>query len=190
MRRLRRGALAGAGLLLAAALLWVLLRPSGRSAISSATSSTARMIPAAERRALPRVSGEALDPPPARLEFGADGRPGFVDFWASWCTACREEASLLRALTRAYAGRIRFFGVDVNDTRGAARSFERRFGVNFPSIFDPHEGLASRAGVVGLPTAYLVDRRGRVAAVLIGRQRRRTLESLLARLAATAPARK
>ena len=86
---------------------------------------------------------------------------------------------MLVALQRHYGTRVRFVGIDVNDTRTAARAFEHRFRIDFPSIFDPGANLATKLGVFGLPTGYLADRKGGIAAVLIGRQQRRSLESLL-----------
>jgi thiol-disulfide isomerase/thioredoxin len=170
------------------ALLVIGLLPSHDARVSAVGSpNNPRLLAAPHRRLLPPVSGSALDPPPDELTFRTRGQVGFVDLWASWCTACREEAPMLGALSRTFAGKVQFFGVDVNDTRAAAQAFESRFGATYPSIFDPHAHLVSRLGVEGLPTAFLIDRRGRIAAVLIGRQSRQVIVSLLRRLAAASP---
>lgn len=91
---------------------------------------------------------------------------------------------MLAALARTYDGRIRFLGIDVEDTRGDARAFERKHAIGYPSIFDPSASLAGKLGFYGLPTAYLVDRQGRIAAVLTGKQQRQAIVRRLARLLA------
>ena len=91
---------------------------------------------------------------------------------------------MLAALARSYRGRIRFLGIDVEDARGDARAFEREHRIGYPSIFDPSASLAGKLGFFGLPTAYLVDRRGRIAAVLTGKQQRPAIVSRLVRLLA------
>jgi len=86
---------------------------------------------------------------------------------------------MLAMLDRRYGEQVRFLGVDVQDTRSAARAFERHYRIRYPSIFDRGASLATELGTFGLPTTYLVDRRGRIAAVLIGRQQRRLLAARL-----------
>lgn len=89
---------------------------------------------------------------------------------------------MLAALQRAYGERIRFLGIDVEDTRAEARAFERRYLISYPSIFDQQAAMAGKLHFYGLPTAYLVDRRGRLAAVLPGKQSLATLKAKLVRL--------
>ena len=89
---------------------------------------------------------------------------------------------MLAALHRAYGKRIRFLGIDVEDTRSDARAFERRYRIDYPSIFDQQTAMAGKLNFYGLPTAYLVDRRGRFAAILVGKQSSVTLKAKLVRL--------
>lgn len=90
---------------------------------------------------------------------------------------------MLARLWRQYRGRIQFLGVDVEDTRGDARRFVRRYRLGYPNIFDERAALAGKLGFYGLPTAFLVDDRGRVAATLVGRQKEATLRAGFAALA-------
>ena len=87
---------------------------------------------------------------------------------------------MIARLWRRYGGQVRFLGIDVEDSRGDARAFMRRYGLGYPSIFDRTASIAGRLGFFGLPTAYLVDYRGHVAARLIGKQREATFASGLA----------
>jgi len=52
------------------------------------------------------------------------GTPIVINFWASWCVACRLEAPVLRAAANRYAGRIQFLGIDIQDSDQAALAFE------------------------------------------------------------------
>ena len=87
---------------------------------------------------------------------------------------------MLARLWRRYGGQVRFLGIDVEDSRGPARSFARRYGLRYPSVFDRTASMASSLGFFGLPTTYLIDFRGRIAARLIGRQRETTFATGLA----------
>lgn len=164
----------------------LLLRPSGLAA-PRRDGKHFSLIPAAKRKALPDATAPALTPPPSSIAFDSlRGRPSFVDVWASWCVPCREEAPLLGRLWRQYRSQVRFLGIDVEDSRAEARAFTKRYGLGYPNIFDAKATLATKLGFFGLPTAYLVDSQGRVAAKLIGRQTEATLRAALRALAAEA----
>jgi len=187
MRRLlvqRFVLIALAGAALGAAVWFAFLRPS-REATSAASGPGATLIAPATRRLLPDLSGAVLTPPPPRVSLrSGDGRPSFVDVWASWCIPCKEEAPMLARLHRRFGRQIRFLGIDVEDQRGPARAFERRYQIGYPSIFDPGASMAGKLGFYGLPTAYLLDRRNRIAAILVGKQSRATIQAKLAKLMA------
>lgn len=185
MREHRGIALALAALAVAAVVGAGVLLARGSSGTRADQAKLVALLPEAERRPLPELKGETLIPPPARLELsGAHGKPLFVDVWASWCTACREEAPALARLARRYAGAVRFVGIDTQDTRTAARAFVRRYALSFPHLFDPQATLAGKLGVFGVPTVLLVDRRGRIAATIVGKRSEQVLAAYLRLLAA------
>ena len=93
----------------------------------------------------------------------ARGKPVLINFWASWCVPCEEEAAVLERASRAYAGRVVFIGVDVQDTEANARAFLRRFGVSYPNGRDASGEIAVEYGMSGVPESYFVDRDGRLA---------------------------
>jgi len=96
--------------------------------------------------------------------------PVAINFWASWCAACREEAPLLeRAWRREGPDGALVLGVDVNDSQAGARAFLRRFGVRYPSLRESGDSSARRWEVSGLPSTFFLSARGRVIARTIGR---------------------
>lgn len=90
------------------------------------------------------------------------GQPAVVNFWASWCLPCEEEAAALQRGARRYAGRATFVGVAVQDTDQNARAFVRRFGLAYPNGLDAGGGIAVDFGMTGVPETYFVDRAGRI----------------------------
>ncbi len=95
------------------------------------------------------------------------GKPVVLNMWASWCTGCIAEARALAVFERAHP-KARVIGLDVQDSKSAARAFYRRFGWRHPSIFDPNGALAARLGLQGLPTTIFLDRRHRIVARILG----------------------
>lgn len=171
-------ALAVAGVVVAGTFVAMLLRPSRDS--SPLLGEKLTLISAAQRKALPDLRGPALTPPPTSISLARlRGRPAFVDVWASWCVPCRDEAPLLARLWREYRRDIRFLGIDVQDTRADARRFIRRFGLGYPNMFDRKAATSGKLRFFGLPTAYLVDRQGRVAAMIVGRKKEAPLRAAL-----------
>lgn len=160
----------------------LLLQP-WRSATAPGRAGSALTSPA-DRRPF-AFAGPTLRGPPRRVDSSRlRGRPVLLELWASWCPSCRSEAPMLARLAASFRNDVRFVGVDVNDRRRDGLRFVRAYGLAFPHIFDPKARLARRLGVFGIPTFFLVDVRGRLAARLIGRQRESDLARLLGRLAA------
>jgi cytochrome c biogenesis protein CcmG, thiol:disulfide interchange protein DsbE len=126
-------------------------------------------LPAAERRPAPELDGRWLVPPPVRLE-DLRGKPVVINFWASWCVPCRKEAPELARFDRELRGRVQLVGVDFQDAKHDALAFVREFGWRFPSVRDPQGKLAARYRLIGLPTTYVLDRKGRIARSLTGAQ--------------------
>src|SRR5687767_11522411 len=91
------------------------------------------------------------------------GHPIVLNFWASWCGPCREEAPLLESKWREYRDEgVRFIGVVIRDTPDSALSFARRFDLTYPMLFDPDQVLARELGLVGLPQTFFIDAEGQV----------------------------
>lgn len=80
--------------------------------------------------------------------------PVVVNVWASWCGPCRSEAPLLRSAYEEFGSRIRFIGVDVNDTQQGAQRFIAQYGLDFEHYFDPRSALSTALRSTGVPHTY------------------------------------
>lgn len=93
-----------------------------------------------------------------------------LDFWASWCVPCREEAPVLERAWQRYRGQgVRFVGVNtLGDAPATAREFLARYGVSYANGQDPKGAIAVEFGVTGIPEKFFIDRDGQVVRKFIG----------------------
>jgi cytochrome c biogenesis protein CcmG/thiol:disulfide interchange protein DsbE len=125
---------------------------------------------------LPARGGGTLGPQDFR------GHPLVINFWASWCTPCRQELPLLQRASERYP-EVRFLLVDERDSSGAATSFLNGLGVRLPVAYD--DGRAADAyAVVGLPTTVFVWPDGSVEGRSAGQLSPDSLQAHLADLTA------
>lgn len=130
-------------------------------------------------RAAPPLPAKALRPPGTDLA-ALRGKPALVDFFASWCGPCAEEAPTLRKLSAALGGKAAVVAVDWDDAAGPARAFVRSHGWTFPVLADPAGTAGERYGVTnGLPTSFVLDPEGRIVKVFLGPQSEATLRRAL-----------
>jgi cytochrome c biogenesis protein CcmG, thiol:disulfide interchange protein DsbE len=91
------------------------------------------------------------------------GKAVVVNFWASWCKPCEEEAPLLERAWRRYRARgLVVVGVDAQDFAGDARRFARRNGMTYPLVRDGPGETLGEYGVVGFPETFFVNRNGKL----------------------------
>jgi cytochrome c biogenesis protein CcmG/thiol:disulfide interchange protein DsbE len=116
------------------------------------------------------------------------GRPTLVNLWAAWCAPCREEMPLLEQSFRENGARVRFLGVNTDDTRASAIDFLTATGVTYPQAVDSSGKLAADLGLPGLPVTLALDPSGRIIARQIGQLHPDKLKALLRQLLASTPA--
>jgi len=124
----------------------------------------------ADRKDAPALSGKTVDGGTASLA-AYKGKVVVINVWGSWCAPCRAEAPNLAEVAKADAAKgVQFLGINTRDTDAAnAASFDKRFGITYPSFYDPYGKLILQfpKGTLNpqaIPSTLVVDRQGRVAA--------------------------
>lgn len=163
----RRAKLAGQGVgvglvaLLFVLLVWSLARSEGGDLAAAAASG--------ERPRAPDFTLERLDREGELTLSSLRGNAVVLNFWASWCIPCREEAPFLERVWRESRDRgLVVVGLDAKDFRRDARAFMRRYGLTFPIVYDGPGDRLSDYGVTGFPETFVLDRDGRVVEVFVG----------------------
>ncbi len=89
-----------------------------------------------------------------------EGKPVVLNFWASWCGPCKDEAPLLREAFDVYGRRIHFIGVDIRDGRSDALAFVAEHGLDYPSVRDEGQTIYQDYGLTGQPETFFIDSEG------------------------------
>ncbi len=92
------------------------------------------------------------------------GKPVVLNFWASWCPPCREEAPTLEKGWETYKDKgVVFLGMDIQDTETDARAFMKEFGITYPNGQDTTSEIAVSYDISGIPTTFFITSEGKVA---------------------------
>ena len=129
---------------------------------------------AAPAFALPTPAGKTLSLASLR------GKVVYVDFWASWCTPCRRSFPWMNAMqARHGAEGLAIVAVNVDKRPADAARFLGDVPASFTVVYDAGGATPSAYGVKGMPSSYLIDRRGNVIAIEDGfhDERRAALEA-------------
>jgi cytochrome c biogenesis protein CcmG, thiol:disulfide interchange protein DsbE len=101
------------------------------------------------------------------------GKVVVLNFWASWCQPCRDEAASLDALQQRLlpiGGLVLGVNAGVDETQSNYDAFLKAFKVDFPTYLDTSKQIAMDYGTVAYPETYIIDRNGRVDRKIIGPQ--------------------
>ncbi len=91
------------------------------------------------------------------------GKVVVLNFWASWCIPCAQEAPELQATYEKYKDRdVVFLGVDWTDIEGDALNYLKRFGISYANGPDLGTKIGPRYHITGVPETYVIDRNGHV----------------------------
>lgn len=111
------------------------------------------------------------------------GKPVVVNFWASWCTTCKDEAAALGDAERKWRDKgVVFVGMDSSDKDADAKKFELLYGMEYTSLID-RDGLQSPDwGVTGYPETFFIGRDGRIVSKYISAIDAATLDQRIAEI--------
>jgi cytochrome c biogenesis protein CcmG/thiol:disulfide interchange protein DsbE len=99
------------------------------------------------------------------------GKVVVLDFWATWCPPCVQEAPSLNALQQQIASQGGVvLGVSQDEDPDAYQKFLIEHGVNFPTFRDPEKKIPVAYGTVMIPEAYLISKDGKIAKKVVGPQ--------------------
>jgi cytochrome c biogenesis protein CcmG/thiol:disulfide interchange protein DsbE len=98
------------------------------------------------------------------------GKVLLINFWASWCKPCEQEAAELRTAWAHYqdSGDVVFIGVDYVDTEPEARAYLEKFNIRYPNGPDVGTRVSQLFRIQGVPETYFVDKTGVLRYVQIG----------------------
>ena len=164
----------GSGLSVAAVIA-ALFMVAGRGAVAASAATPA-----------PAVEWRGADGAPVRMA-DTKGKVVLVDFWASWCPPCKESFPALDIIQRDYRARgVAVIAVNVDERQKDADAFLAAHPHRLLVVFDPHGESPKAFNVRGMPSSFVIDRRGEIRYVHQGYSQgvdtayRRELDGLLA----------
>jgi peroxiredoxin len=97
------------------------------------------------------------------------GKVVLLDFWATWCTPCREEIPEFVKLQDKYRDHgLQVIGISMDDGPEPVRDFYKKFQMNYPVVMGDAKTGAAYGGVLGLPIAFVIDQNGKILSRHIG----------------------
>lgn len=97
------------------------------------------------------------------------GQVVIINFWASWCPPCREEAAYLERTWRKYQGRgVVFIGVDYADSQKEALAYMKEFDISYFNGPDLGTRIAQNYNIQGVPETFYVAKNGQLSGIKIG----------------------
>jgi len=137
-------------------------------------------IKSGDRKLGPRISGRSITGTNVSMK---PGRVTLVNVWASWCSPCRAEAPVLEDLSKEFPT-VQFVGLLTRDSIESAQAFKKRFAITYPTISDDQIllGFRQSLAVAAIPTTFLIDKEGKVAARISGEITYSSIKKLLEEL--------
>ncbi len=116
----------------------------------------------------PNFSLAMLRPPTGKSTLSLSnfkGKAVVLNFWASWCDPCKEEAPLLESAWKrmqAQGKDVVFLGIDFQDSSNNGISFLQQYSITYPAVLDADGSVASKYSVTSLPVTIFINRNGTV----------------------------
>jgi cytochrome c biogenesis protein CcmG, thiol:disulfide interchange protein DsbE len=117
------------------------------------------------------IAGDGIGPVGSEVSLDdLRGQTVVLNFWASWCGPCEEEAPILNEVARRYRGddSVVVLGLDTQDLTDEALAFARDFGMSYPSLREGGEDIYRDYEATGVPETFVIDPAGRIALKVVG----------------------
>lgn len=89
------------------------------------------------------------------------GQVVYVDFWASWCKPCRASFPWMNQMQSKYEDEgLRVIAINLDEELGNAKAFLDKVPASFSIVYDPEGNIAQQYELVGMPSSYLIDKKG------------------------------
>ncbi|MFA6596901.1 MAG: TlpA disulfide reductase family protein [Ignavibacteriaceae bacterium] len=99
-----------------------------------------------------------------------------IDFWATWCPPCRRGIPDLIALQKEFKKDLVVLGISLDtDTKGDVPAFVKDYGINYPIVYGDNTTAKLFGGVSGIPTSFLIDKKGNIVDKHVGLVPKETL---------------
>lgn len=111
------------------------------------------------------------------------GKVVFLNFWATWYPAYREEMPEIEAVYQKYKGQnVVFIGIDLYENGDRVRNFVQQGGYSWTFVIDATGEVTKNYAITDIPASFFLDKNGVVRAIKVGAMNREEIESQLARL--------
>jgi len=92
-----------------------------------------------------------------------------LNFWASWCPACREEMPSMELIYKDYKDKgFEILAIDIMEDRKTVEAFMEKMGLSFTALLDSDGKVFNDYRVAAIPTTFIIDRRGIIQRIFIG----------------------
>ncbi len=158
-------------ILLSLGFLFAALIAAGCGSTTSTTSTAAT----ADVNAAPDFNVQTIMGPMISLDdVKSEGKPIMINFGASWCGPCKQEAPMLAQMYAKYKDRVSFLGMAVQDQPDNQRAFAKKYGLTYPVGLDGDSRVLNdyqQAGKVpynGIPTTFFINKKGDIVTFYVG----------------------
>ncbi len=105
------------------------------------------------------------------------GKVVYIDFWASWCGPCRESFPWMNKVLAKYKKEgLVIVAVNLDQDRKDAQNFLKKIPADFPILYNPDASLAEKYHIIGVPSALIFDRQGKLIHQHPGFNAKRSIE--------------
>lgn len=95
-------------------------------------------------------------------------KPIVLNFWASWCPPCRDEAPAFSRVSTTYKDRVEFIGIVTNDSQKKAEAFMDEFDITYENGQDMGNRISKKYNITGIPETFFIDIDGNITEHWIG----------------------